>query len=76
MRNIIAFPGNRPASNICEPHNPSFDHDPARWRSPSYKSSGHLNMHTFSFRSYDLSLLQTMRMSLREIAKYGKHGPT
>ncbi|MDH2343240.1 hypothetical protein [Bradyrhizobium sp. SSUT77] len=55
MSNVLTFPSARPASNIRELHNPSFDDDrAARWRSPGYKSSGRPNMHTFVFRSYGL----------------------
>ncbi|WP_377830327.1 hypothetical protein ACFKHW_17355 [Bradyrhizobium lupini] len=52
--NVFTFPSARPASNVRELQNPSFDDDRARWRSPNYKSSGRPNMHSFVFRSYDL----------------------
>jgi hypothetical protein len=70
MSNILTFPtGGRPPENVREFHNPSFisGDEPARWRSPGYKSSGRPNMHTFVFRSYDLIIKSSEADLVRDV---------
>ncbi|MGY4409132.1 hypothetical protein ACVWW4_000868 [Bradyrhizobium sp. LB7.1] len=64
--NVLTFRSNRPASNVRELHNASFNYGSGTART-GYSPSGRPNMHTFVFRSYDLILASSEAELVRDV---------